>query len=55
MAAILANASMAAMDIADHEPAPPAAAQLQALEGSARRATRLYDQLRDFIEGSSAA
>ncbi|MDE2080773.1 MAG: GAF domain-containing protein [Burkholderiales bacterium] len=54
IATILTNASLAAMDIADHDP-EPAAAQLQALERSARRAARLYDQLRGFIDGAGSA
>jgi hypothetical protein len=44
--AILTNASIAAMDIADGTGGPTVAPQLAELEDSARRATTLYAQLR---------
>jgi light-regulated signal transduction histidine kinase (bacteriophytochrome) len=43
--AILTNASIAAMDIADGASGPTVAPLLEELEGSARRATTLYAQL----------
>jgi len=45
--AILTNASLAAMDIADAASGPTVAPLLDELEASARRATALYAQLRD--------
>lgn len=44
--AILTNASLAAMDIADSSGGPPVAPVLAELEDQARRATALYAQLR---------
>ncbi len=46
--AILTNASLAAMDIADAAGGPPVAPLLQELELSAQRATALYAQIRKF-------
>jgi len=46
--AILTNASLAAMDIADAAGSPPVAPLLQELEASAQRATALYAQIRGF-------
>ena len=46
--AILTNASLAAMDIADGAGGPPVAPLLQELEASAQRATALYAQIRGF-------
>lgn len=43
--AILTNASIAAMDIADGSTGPSVAPLLEELEDSARRATTLYAQL----------
>ena len=51
--AILTNASIAAMDIADGASGPSVASLLQELEGSAQRATTLYAQLLR-IKGGSA-
>ena len=48
MGAILANASLAAMDIADGGSAPTVAPLLQELEASTRRATALYGRMRLF-------
>lgn len=48
MAAILANASLAAMDIADGSGEPSVAPLLQELEASTRRATELYGRIQDF-------
>ncbi|MEO8280047.1 MAG: GAF domain-containing protein [Ideonella sp.] len=48
ISAILANASLAAMDIADGSSAPTVAPQLQELEVSTRRATRLYARIHLF-------
>jgi len=47
MSAILANASLAAMDIADGNSAPSVAPLLEELEASTRRATMLYSRIRD--------
>ena len=46
--AILTNASVAALDIADSAGAPTVAPLLEALEASAQRATALYAQIRSF-------
>jgi two-component system, chemotaxis family, sensor kinase Cph1 len=46
--AILANASLAAMDIADSSSAPGVAPLLEELEASTRRASQLYDRIRVF-------
>ncbi|CAN5918259.1 GAF domain-containing protein [soil metagenome] len=48
MGAILANASLAAMDIADGNTAPSVAPLLEELEASTRRATELYGRIRTF-------
>jgi two-component system, chemotaxis family, sensor kinase Cph1 len=48
MGAILANASLAAMDIADAGTAPGVAPLLEELEASTRRATALYGRMRLF-------
>jgi chemotaxis family two-component system sensor kinase Cph1 len=48
MGAILANASLAAMDIADGSSAPTVAPLLQELEVSTRRAAQLYGRIRLF-------
>jgi PAS domain S-box-containing protein len=47
--AILANASLAAMDIADGPGGPAVAPLLEALEVSTQRATALYGQIRSFV------
>jgi two-component system, chemotaxis family, sensor kinase Cph1 len=46
--AILSNASLAAMDIADGQTAPSAAPLLEELEASTRRAAALYARIRSF-------
>lgn len=48
ISAILTNASLAAMDIADARGGPPVAPLLQELETSTRRAASLYAQIRSF-------
>jgi two-component system, chemotaxis family, sensor kinase Cph1 len=48
ISAILTNASLAAMDIADARGGPPIAPLLQELEASTRRAAALYAQIRSF-------
>ena len=48
ISAILTNASLAAMDIADAAGGPPVAPLLQELEASAQRATALYAQIRSI-------
>ena len=48
MGAILANASVAAMDIADGSHTPTVAPLLEELEASTRRATALYGRMRLF-------
>lgn len=48
VSAILTNASLAAMDIADAAGGPPVAPLLQELEASAQRAAALYAQIRSF-------
>lgn len=48
MSAILTNASLAAMDIADAAGGPSFAQMLEALEQSTQRATRLYQQMRQL-------
>ena len=48
MSAILANASLAAMDIADGGSAPSVAPLLEELEASTRRAAQLYGRIRLF-------
>jgi hypothetical protein len=48
MGAILNNASLAAMDIADADAGPSMAPLIEELESSTRRATALYEQLRSL-------
>jgi hypothetical protein len=48
ISAILTNASLAAMDIADAAGGPTVAPLLQELEASAQRATALYAQIRSI-------
>ena len=48
VSAILTNASLAAMDIADARGGPPVAPLLKELEDSTRRAAALYEQIRRF-------
>jgi hypothetical protein len=48
MGAILANASLAAMDIADGSSTSSVAPLLEELEASTKRATALYGQIRLF-------
>ena len=48
LGAILGNASLAAMDIADNTTGPPAAPLLQELEASTQRAAELYARIRDI-------
>jgi two-component system, chemotaxis family, sensor kinase Cph1 len=48
MGAILANASLAAMDIADGSSEPSVAPLLEEVEASTRRATMLYARIRSF-------
>ncbi len=48
VAAILTNASLAAMDIADGGAMPAVAPQLQELESSTERATALYARIKSF-------
>lgn len=55
MGAVLANASLAAMDIADGGSAPTVAPLLEELEASTRRATQLYGRIRLFDEPASPA
>ena len=50
--AILANASLAAMDIADGDAASPVAGLLSELESSMQRATTLVARIRDFGRGA---
>ena len=50
MSAILANASLAAMDITDAGTAPSAVPMLRDLELSTQRATALYQRIRDFTQ-----
>jgi chemotaxis family two-component system sensor kinase Cph1 len=52
ISAILTNASLAAMDIADARGGPPVAPLLQELETSTRRAAGLYAQIRSFTRRS---
>ena len=46
--AVLANASVAAMDIADGSSTPAVAALLEEIDNSTRRATTLYGRIRSF-------
>ena len=48
ISAILANASLAAMDIADGGATPVVAPLLEELEASTRRAAALYERVRTF-------
>ncbi|MBL8302127.1 MAG: hypothetical protein JNM26_05080, partial [Ideonella sp.] len=48
LGAILTNASLAAMDIADAAGGPTVAPLIEELEASARRASVLYAQIRAF-------
>ena len=48
MAAILANASLAAMDIADGSAEPSVAPLLEELEASTKRATEMYGRIQEF-------
>ena len=48
MGAVLANASLAAMDIADGSATPSVARLLEEIDSSARRATTLYARIRAF-------
>lgn len=48
MSAILASASLAAMDIADGNLAPSVAPMLEDLEAATRRATAIYARIRNF-------
>lgn len=50
ISAILASASLAAMDIADGNMAPTVAPMLEELEVSTRRATTLYGRIRGFTQ-----
>lgn len=52
MSAILASASLAAMDIADGQAAPSVVPVLQELEASTRRAALLYGRIRSFTTPS---
>ncbi len=49
LSAILNNASLAAMDIADARGGPPVATLLTEVEASTRRAAALYAQIRSFM------
>ncbi len=51
--AILTNASLAAMDIADGAVGLPAARLLEEIEASTQRATALYDQMRRIVAHES--
>lgn len=51
LSAILTNASLAAMDIAESRGGPPVAPLLQELEASTRRAASLYSQIRKLSSG----
>ena len=48
ISAILTNASLAAMDIAEATDGPPVAPLLEALEASTQRAAMLYGLIRNF-------
>ena len=52
LGAIVANANVAAMEIADAAEGLPVAAMLEELEISTKRATGLYRQLRDYSRDS---
>ena len=49
ISAVLANASLAAMDIADGSATPRVSSQLEEIDNSTRRATELYGRVRAFI------
>ena len=49
VAAILTNASLAAMDLADARSGPPIAPLIEELEASTQRAAALYAQIRAFL------
>ncbi len=51
VSAILASASLAAMDIADGNLAPSVTPMLEELEAATRRATALYGRIRSFTTG----
>ncbi len=51
VSAILASASLAAMDIADGSSAPSVAPMLEELESATRRATALFTRIRGFTQG----
>ncbi len=53
VSAILASASLAAMDIADGNLAPSVTPMIEELEAATRRATALYDRIRSFTSGPS--
>ncbi len=55
IAAILTNASLAAMDIADGGALPAVAPLLEELESSTRRATSLYTRIRHYAQGAAPA
>lgn len=48
MGAVLANASLAAMDIADGSATAAVASLLEEIDGSTKRATAIYARIRDF-------
>ncbi len=52
VSALLANASMAAMDIGDVASGPTVAPMLEELESSIQRATALYNRIRDYAAAS---
>jgi hypothetical protein len=47
--AVLANASLAAMDIMDGHAAPSMTSLLEEIDSSAQRATALYKRIRGFM------
>ncbi len=49
LAAILTNASLAAMDITEAPGGPPVAPLLQEVQASTQRAAALYRQIRSFL------
>ena len=51
VSAILASASLAAMDITDGNLAPSVTPMLEELEAATRRATTLYARIRGFTTG----
>ncbi len=51
MGAVLANASLAAMDIADGSATPAVASLLEEIDGSTKRATAIYARIRSFNRG----